>query len=47
MTYLTRRSLLQASVGIAAAGAVARPYLARAEAKTATVWWVQGFVPLE
>lgn len=47
MTYLTRRSLLQASVGIAAAGAVARPYLARAEAKTATVWWVQGFVPQE
>ncbi len=47
MDKLTRRSLLRASVGVAAAGAIARPYLANAAATTATVWWVQGFVPEE
>jgi multiple sugar transport system substrate-binding protein len=45
---LTRRSLLRASLGIAAAaGSLARPYIANAQAKTATVWWVQGFIPEE
>jgi len=44
MAGLTRRSLINASVGFAAAGALARPYIANAQAKTATVWWVQGFV---
>ena len=47
MDRLTRRSLLSASVGLAAAGTIARPYLANAEAKTATVWWVQGFAQEE
>jgi multiple sugar transport system substrate-binding protein len=47
MDKLTRRSLLRASVGLAAAGAIARPFVARAEAKTATVWWVQGFAQEE
>ncbi|HUZ73473.1 MAG TPA: ABC transporter substrate-binding protein [Stellaceae bacterium] len=47
MTKLTRRSLLRASVGLAAAGTLARPYVANAQAKTATVWWVQGFIPQE
>ena len=47
MTKLTRRSLLRASVGIAAAGALGRPYIASAQAKTAEVWWVQGFIPQE
>jgi multiple sugar transport system substrate-binding protein len=47
MTQLTRRSVLRASLGMAAAGALARPYVANAQAKTATVWWVQGFAPQE
>jgi multiple sugar transport system substrate-binding protein len=40
---LTRRSLLRRSLGVAAASALARPYLANAAATTATVWWIQGF----
>ena len=44
MDSLTRRSLLRGSVGLAAAGTIARPYIANAAAKTATIWWVQGFV---
>jgi multiple sugar transport system substrate-binding protein len=47
MAELTRRSLLRASVGLAAAGMVARPYVANAQAKTAKVWWVQGFAQEE
>lgn len=47
MSKLTRRSLLRASVGLAAAGTLARPYVANAQAKTATVWWVQGFAQQE
>jgi multiple sugar transport system substrate-binding protein len=47
MDRLTRRSLLRTSIGLAAAGAIARPYVANAEAKTATVWWVQGFAQEE
>jgi multiple sugar transport system substrate-binding protein len=47
MTGPTRRSVLRGSVGLAAAGALARPYIARAEAKTAVVWWIQGFAQEE
>ena len=47
MDRLTRRSVLRASAGLAAAGAIARPFIANAEAKTATVWWVQGFAQEE
>ena len=47
MTYLTRRSVLRSSVGLAAAGTLARPYIANAAGTTAEVWWVQGFVPEE
>ena len=47
MERLTRRSLLRASAGLAAAGMMARPYLANAAATTATVWWVQGFAQEE
>lgn len=47
MERLTRRSLLGASLGLAAAGRVARPYVANAAATTATIWWVQGFIPEE
>jgi multiple sugar transport system substrate-binding protein len=47
MERLTRRSLLRASAGLAAAGMIARPYIANAAATTATVWWVQGFAEEE
>jgi multiple sugar transport system substrate-binding protein len=40
---LTRRSVLRSTVGLVAAGSLARPYIANAAATTATVWWVQGF----
>src|ERR1700733_11378890 len=43
----TRRSVLRNSLAIAAAGTFARPFVANAQAKTATVWWTQGFVPEE
>ena len=47
MARLTRRSLLRNSLGLAAAGSLARPYIANAAAKTATVWWIQGFAQEE
>ncbi|HVB15500.1 MAG TPA: ABC transporter substrate-binding protein [Stellaceae bacterium] len=47
MTGLTRRTLINRSIGLAAAGTFARPFIANAQAKTAEVWWVQGFVPEE
>jgi multiple sugar transport system substrate-binding protein len=47
MTIMSRRSLLRASLGGAAVGALARPYLANAAATTATVWWIQGFAEEE
>ena len=43
MTQPTRRSILHGSIGLVAAGAFAAPYIANAQAKTATAWWVQGF----
>ncbi|MBV9153375.1 MAG: extracellular solute-binding protein, partial [Alphaproteobacteria bacterium] len=43
MASLTRRSVLRGSMALAAAGSLARPYLANAAAKTATALWVQGF----
>ncbi len=46
MSLLTRRAIMRGSLGLAAAS-LARPYLANAAAKTATVWWTQGFVPEE
>ncbi len=46
MATLSRRSVLRASVALTAA-AVSRPYVARADAKTAVVWWVQGFAQEE
>src|SRR5262249_9078125 len=42
MGTLSRRSMLRASLGLAAAGTVARPYIANAPAETAVVWWAQG-----
>jgi multiple sugar transport system substrate-binding protein len=47
MERLTRRSLLRASAGLAAAGIVARPHIANAAATTAELWWVQGFAQEE
>src|SRR5581483_6901168 len=46
-TFFTRRSVLRSSVALAAAGTIGRPYIANAQAKTAQVWWVQGFFPEE
>src|SRR5882724_2278190 len=47
MATLTRRSVIRSSAALAAAGVLARPYIANAQAKTAEVWWVQGFVQEE
>ena len=47
MVGMTRRSLINRSIGLVAAGSIARPYIANAQAKTITAWWVQGFVPEE
>ncbi len=47
MTRLTRRSLLHSSLGLVAAGTLARPYIANAAATTAELWWQQGFVQEE
>ena len=43
----TRRSVLRGSMGFVAAASLARPYVANAMAKTATVWWTQGFAQEE
>jgi multiple sugar transport system substrate-binding protein len=43
----TRRSMLRGSLSLAAAAGICRPYIANAAAKTATVWWVQGFAQEE
>jgi multiple sugar transport system substrate-binding protein len=47
MRKLNRRSVLRGSVALAAAGSLARPFIANAAAKTAHVWWTQGFIPEE
>jgi multiple sugar transport system substrate-binding protein len=47
MTPLTRRAVLRCSLAFGAAGTLARPYIANAKAKTAEVWWAQGFVQEE
>ncbi len=47
MGSLSRRSVIRASLGLAASGSLARPHIARAAATTATVWWIQGFVQEE
>ena len=47
MARLTRRSVLRGSVGVLAAGGLARPYIANAAATTATAWWSQGFAQEE
>src|SRR5271169_4352925 len=47
MTKLSRRSVLRSSLALAAAGTLARPYIANAADTTAEVWWTQGFIPEE
>src|SRR6266481_1791047 len=47
MARLTRRSLIRDSLGLMTVGALAQPYIAKAAAITAEVWWPQGFVPEE
>src|ERR1700741_4984892 len=47
MGILTRRSVIRGSLGLGAAATFARPYVARAAATTAPVWWVQGFAEEE
>ena len=47
MHKLTRRSVLQNSMGAAAAGLLARPHIAKAAAITIDAWFGQGFVPEE
>jgi hypothetical protein len=47
MATIPRRAVLSGPLGFAAASTLARPYIARAANKTATVWWIQGFVPQE
>jgi multiple sugar transport system substrate-binding protein len=47
MRKLSRRSVLRSSMGIVAAGALAHPFIANAAAKTAEVWWIQGFAEEE
>ena len=47
MSKLGRRSVLRGTAGLAAAGTFASPFIANAQAKTASVLWVQGFVKEE
>jgi multiple sugar transport system substrate-binding protein len=47
MSRLTRRSVLRGSLGLVAAGSLARPHVANAAATTAEVWWTQGFAQEE
>src|SRR5689334_17612570 len=47
MSGLSRRSVLRSSLAVAAAGTLARPYIANAATTTAEAWWPQGFVPEE
>ena len=47
MTVLTRRSVLRSSFAFGAAGALSRPFIANAQAKTAEMWWAQGFAKEE
>ncbi len=47
MATVTRRSMLRSSLAVAAAGTLARPFIANAAGVTATVWWPQGFVQEE
>jgi multiple sugar transport system substrate-binding protein len=47
MKSMSRRLVLEATLGLATGAALGRPYIANAQAKTATVWVNQGFIPEE
>jgi multiple sugar transport system substrate-binding protein len=47
MECMSRRSAIRGSLGLAAAGVLARPHIAKAASGTAIVWRDQGFVPEE
>lgn len=47
MAKMSRRSVIGGTLGLAAAGTLARPYIANAQAKTAVCWLNQGFVKAE
>src|SRR5690242_20348695 len=47
MNKLSRRSVVGGSLALAAAGTIGRPCVVNAAAKTAHVWWIQGFTPEE
>lgn len=47
MGNVSRRAILAKTAGLAAAGALGRPFIANAQAKTADIWVGQGFVPAE
>jgi multiple sugar transport system substrate-binding protein len=47
MGKISRRSVVGGSFGLVAAATLARPYIANADAKTATLWMNQGFIPQE
>ena len=47
MKIMSRRSVIRASLCLAGAAPLARPYIANAQAKTAIYWAGQGFIPQE
>jgi multiple sugar transport system substrate-binding protein len=47
MGNLSRREVIRVSLGAATGVTLACPFIANAAAKTATVWWVQGFAQEE
>src|SRR5260221_5960032 len=47
MKQVSRRNVMRGSAGLLIAGTLARPYIANAQAKTATLWIGQGFVKQE
>ncbi len=47
MSGMSRRKLFASTAGLVAAGALSRPYIANAQAKTAVMWMNQGFIPQE
>jgi multiple sugar transport system substrate-binding protein len=47
MKMMSRRSVIRASLCVAATAPLARPYIANAQAKTAVYWAGQGFIPEE
>jgi multiple sugar transport system substrate-binding protein len=47
MINMSRRKVLANTAAVAATGALSRPYIANAQAKTAVCWLNQGFIPQE